>query len=170
MFPEHSVEALLERLRHRYYGKYRGTVTEVDESTMRVKAMVPAVFGVVTSGWCMPCVPYAGPGVGFAFLPEPGSGVWIEFEEGKVSQPVWTGCFWYEGEIPSDAKAKVKAIVTVAGHKVLLDDDAGQIVITDSNGNKTTLDSNGITLDRGGKKVVVSSSKVDVNGGALEVF
>ena len=70
---------------------------------MRIKAKVPAVLGETDTGWCMPCVPYAGPGVGIAFLPEKGSGVWIEFEGGDVSYPIWVGGYWREGEVPSDA-------------------------------------------------------------------
>jgi len=169
MINETAIMDALNRLQHRYYGKYRGVVTDVDDTTMRIKATVPAVLGEVTSGWCSPCVPYAGDQVGIAFLPEVGSGVWIEFEGGDVSFPVWTGCYWRTGEIPPDAKAKVKAIVTVAGHKILLDDDGGTVTITDSNSNKITLSSDGITLERGSQKVVVSDSKVDVNDGALEV-
>ena len=160
---------LLEHVRGRYHGKYRGEVVEVDEKTMRVKALVPAVLGGQSTGWCSPCVPYAGPQVGFAFLPEAGSGVWIEFEAGDLSFPVWTGCFWHEGEVPPEAKANVKAIVTAGGHKLTLDGDTPNLVLTDSHGNKVTLDSAGITLERGSMKVVVSDSKVDVNSGALEV-
>ncbi len=118
----------------------------------------------------MPCVPYAGPGVGIAFLPEVGSGVWIEFEGGDVSYPVWTGCYWRADELPSDAAPAVKVIVTQSGHKILLDDDAGSITIADGNENTITLDSSGITLERSGKKVVISQTKVDVNDGALEVM
>ena len=62
---EELLQDLLERVRSRFYGKYRGTVTDVDASTMRVKATVPAVLpGGAISGWCEPCVPYAGPQVG----------------------------------------------------------------------------------------------------------
>src|ERR1700733_6526660 len=99
---DRALEDLLEHLRSRFYGKYRGVVQEVDASTCRIKATVPAVYGDVESGWCLPCVPYAGPGVGIAFLPEVGSAVWIEFEGGDVSFPIWTGGFWREGEVPSD--------------------------------------------------------------------
>ena len=53
----------------------------------------------------MPCVPYAGPKVGFAFLPEIGSGVWIEFEGGDVSYPIWVGGYWRAGEFPAGAAA-----------------------------------------------------------------
>jgi uncharacterized protein involved in type VI secretion and phage assembly len=161
---------LLERIRYRFYGKYRGSVTDVDASTLRIKAKVPAVLGDQESGWCMPCVPYAGQDVGLAFLPEQGSGVWIEFEGGDVSYPIWSGCYWRSGEQPSDAAPKVKVIVTKSPHKILLDDDGGSITISDSNQNKITLDSSGITLERGGNKVAISDSEVNVNDGALEVM
>lgn len=160
---------LLEHLRSRYYGKYRGLVTEVDEATMRVKAKVPSLLGTQPTGWCSPCVPYAGSQVGIAFLPEAGAGVWIEFEAGDLSYPIWTGCYWHDGEVPPEAKANVKAIVTAGGHKVTFDGDTPNLVITDSHGNKVTLDSSGILLERGSMKVAISDSKVDVNSGALEV-
>jgi uncharacterized protein involved in type VI secretion and phage assembly len=161
---------LVERLRNRYYGKYRGTVTEIDEATLRIKAKVPAVLRDTPTGWCMPCVPYAGKDVGFVFLPEVGAGVWIEFEGGDVSYPVWVGCYWRSGEAPSDATPTAKAIVTAAGHKLLLDDDGESITLSDQNENTVTLASEGITLERRGKKVLVSDAQVSVNDGALEVM
>ena len=167
---EQVVMEVLERVRYRFYGKYRGTCTSVDSSTLRIKAKVPAVLGDQETGWCMPCVPYAGKNVGIAFLPETGSGVWIEFEGGDVSYPIWVGCYWRSGELPSDATPKVKAIVTVSPHKILLDDDAGSITITDSNQNSVTLDSSGITLTRGSNSIAVTDSEVNVNDGALEVL
>jgi uncharacterized protein involved in type VI secretion and phage assembly len=167
---EHELLELAERVRGRFYGKYRGTVTDVDSSTLRIKANVPAVLGDLPTGWCMPCVPYAGPQVGFAFLPEVGAGVWIEFEGGDVSYPIWSGCYWRSDEIPSDATPTVKAIVTKAGSKLLLDDDASSITISDDNQNEVKLDSSGISLTRGSNKVEISDSEVNVNDGALEVM
>jgi uncharacterized protein involved in type VI secretion and phage assembly len=166
---DQTVLEILERVRNRFYGKYRGTVTDVDASTLRIKATVPSVLGTQPTGWAMPCVPYAGSNVGIAFLPEQGSGVWIEFEGGDVSYPIWVGCYWRSGEIPSDATPTVKAIVTTSPHKILLDDDQGTITISDSNQNTVTLDSSGITLTRGGSTIQVSDSEVNVNDGALEV-
>lgn len=166
---EQEVLDVVERLRNRFFGKFRGTVTQVDESTLRIKAKVPAVFQDQESGWAMPCVPYAGDQVGIAFLPEAGAGVWIEFEGGDVSYPIWSGCYWRSGEIPPDAKPAAKAIVTAAGHKLILDDDGELVTITDPNGNTVELASGGITVSRGGKKVLVSDAQVSVNDGALEV-
>ena len=115
---EQLVNEVLDRLQNRFYGKYRGTVTSVDDATLRIKAMVPAVLGQQESGWCMPCVPYAGAQAGIAFIPEAGAGVWIEFEGGDVSYPIWSGCYWREGEKPDDAKPAVKTIVTKQGLKI----------------------------------------------------
>ncbi|MGO9080760.1 MAG: phage baseplate assembly protein V [Streptosporangiaceae bacterium] len=167
---DRALEDLIERLRTRFYGKYRGIVSEVDAATMRIKATVPSVLGEVATGWCMPCVPYAGPNAGFAFLPEAGSGVWIEFEGGDVSFPIWVGGYWREGECPADAAGDVKVIVTRAPHKLEFDDGGSSITLSDPNGNTVTLDSSGITLASGQSvTVVVSSSSVSVNDGALEV-
>jgi uncharacterized protein involved in type VI secretion and phage assembly len=167
---ERGLEDLLERLRTRFYGKYRGIVSDVDAATMRIKAKIPSVLGDADSGWCMPCVPYAGPSVGFAFLPETGSGVWIEFEGGDLSYPIWVGGYWRDGEFPADAAADVKVLVTAAPHELKLDDGQGSITLTDPNGNTLTLDSSGITVANGQSiSIVVSSSSVSVNDGALQV-
>jgi uncharacterized protein involved in type VI secretion and phage assembly len=166
---DQAILDIVERLRNRFYGKYRGTVTDVDSSTMRIKAKVPAVLPGQKTGWCMACVPYAGDSVGFAFLPEVGSGVWIEFEGGDVSYPIWTGCYWRSDEPPSDAAAAVKVIVTKE-NKVLLDDDSPSISVSDSNQNQVTLDSSGINLERGNSTIALSDEEVNVNDGALEVI
>lgn len=163
------VQDLATQLRERAYGKYRGTVTAVDPATMVVRAIVPAVLADVASGWARPCVPFAGDGFGFAFLPEVGSGVWIEFEGGDTSYPIWSGGFWRDGEVPPDAKEAVRLLSTPSGATIVFDDDAGEIKVTDQHGNTVTLASDGITLERGGMKVVVATASVSVNDGALEV-
>lgn len=159
---------LVDRIRGRFYGKYRGVVTAVDGPTMRLRARVPSVLGNQECGWAMPCVPYAGNQVGIAFLPEEGSGVWIEFEGGDVSFPIWTGCYWRQGEIPPEAKADSKTIIS-RKVKIVLDDGNTVALWTDENENSIGLDSSGVALQRGGGKVAVESSGVSVNDGALEV-
>ena len=166
---EQALLDVLERLRNRFFGKYRGIVVDVDAKTMRVKANVPAVLGIQPSGWARPCVPYAGPGAGFAFLPAAGAGVWIEFEGGDVSLPVWVGCYWHDGEQPSDATATVLAIVTKNNLKVLLDLDGGSITVEAPSGNSVVVNGDGVTLQGSGQSVALGSSGVNVNSGALEV-
>jgi uncharacterized protein involved in type VI secretion and phage assembly len=165
---ESLLHELLERVRNRFYGKYRGTVVDVDASTMRIKASVPSVLPQASTGWCMPCVPYAGPQVGFLMLPEVGSGVWIEFEGGDVSYPVWTGCYWNSGEIPSQASATAKCILATSG-SLTLDNDASSVTLADSNQNTVVIDSSGITSTSGSGSVAIGASGVNVNNGALEV-
>jgi phage baseplate assembly protein gpV len=162
------LQDLMDLVRSRFYGKYRGVVTDVDESTMRIKASVPSVLPTGGTGWCMPCVPYAGPQVGVLMLPEVGSGVWIEFEGGDVSYPVWVGMYWHTGEIPSQASATVKSIVTAAG-SIAMDNNAGSITLTDAQQNTVVLDSSGVTCTSGSSSVAIGASGVNVNNGAFEV-
>jgi uncharacterized protein involved in type VI secretion and phage assembly len=168
MAPDRDLHDIIDRLRHRYYGKYAGTVVEVNAQTMEIKAKVPAVLGEQPTGWCRPCVPYAGAGFGVAFLPDEQSGVWIEFEAGDVSAPIWSGAYWHPGQQPAEATATLKAIVTKAG-KILFDAESGNVTVTDGAGSTCTLDASGVTIERDGKKIVVSGSSVSINDGALEV-
>jgi hypothetical protein len=59
----------------------------------RVMATVTDVSGVIPTSWAMPCVPVAGINSGVFTVPQIGSGVWIEFEQGDPDYPIWTGCF-----------------------------------------------------------------------------
>lgn len=138
-------------------------------STLRIKATVPAVLGTAVSGWCQPCVPYAGANVGFFFLPDAGAAVWIEFEGGDVSYPIWTGCFWRAGELPTEATPTTRGVVTAAPHQLLFDDDADEVTLGDSNGGTVVFDSDGVTTKRGSKSVAVGDDSVAVNGDALKV-
>lgn len=159
---------IVDRIRNRFYGKYRGTVTQVEDSG-RIKALVPAVLGDQETGWCLPCLPYAGDQAGIAFLPEKDSGVWIEFEGGDVSYPIWVGAYWHDGEKPSRVAWHVKVIKTKADQQIVLDDKDHAITITDSNGNSVTLDRKGIAIVRGSGKLSITDGKVTVNDGAMEV-
>ena len=160
---------LMERVQNRFYGKYRGVVVDVDASTMRVKASVPSVLPLTVTGWAMPCVPYAGPQVGVLMLPDVGSGVWIEFEGGDVSYPIWVGGYWHAGEVPSQASATVKSIVTTAG-SLAMDTDAQSVTLSDAQQNTVVLDSSGVTSTSGAGSVAIGASGVNVNNGALEVM
>jgi uncharacterized protein involved in type VI secretion and phage assembly len=168
---DESLIEVVERLRNRFFGKYRGVVTEVEAETMRIKALVPAVLADQPSGWCRACAPFAGPGQGFAFLPEEGAGVWIEFEGGDVSYPIWSGGFWRDDQSPTGVGAAVRVIATRSGHRIVLDDsdDGPSITITDANDNVLVLEADGMTLQRGDNTVVVTDASVTINDGALEV-
>lgn len=87
---------------HRVFGKHRGTVANnVDPSGQgRLQVEVPSILGDGQLIWAMPCVPYAGPGVGLFMLPPVGALIWVEFEAGNLEMPIWSGGFWGPGEAP----------------------------------------------------------------------
>jgi uncharacterized protein involved in type VI secretion and phage assembly len=165
----------------RFYGKYRGVVTENDDSggnqgrkQGRLRAKVPDVFGSEQSGWALPCVPYAGKGVGIFLMPPKNASVWIEFEHGDPDYPIWTGCFWAEGEAPVDPYTPDQKIVQTGIGRVTINDsssDAGITIETTKDPKmKIVINKDGIAIDNGkGATVKLSDSKVSINGSALEV-
>ena len=156
-----------------FYGKFRGVVSDNrDPSNLgRIRAKVADVFGEEASGWAMPSVPYAGSQVGLFLIPPTNASVWIEFEHGNPDYPIWTGCFWAENEVPvSPASADKKVLKTGAG-TITLDDTEGSnsVTIETTNNLKIKLDQQGIEISNGSQKIMISTSSVSVNDGALEV-
>lgn len=125
-----------------FFGKYRGIVTDNQDpnSLGRLRARVPEVLGDVETGWALPALPYSGDGSGVYTIPAPGAGVWIEFEAGDVSRPIWTGCWWADNQLPknetgSNTTPDRKIIRSEQGLLVSLDDDQQTISVSDTNGN-----------------------------------
>jgi uncharacterized protein involved in type VI secretion and phage assembly len=163
----------------KYYGKYRGVVTDNKDPLMtgRVKARVPDVMGEKETGWAMPCAPFGGSGVGFFALPTVGAGVWIEFEHGDPDYPVWSGCwFGSAAEMPPILLAppyKKTLIKTGGGNSVLLDDTPGigGITLETSGGQKVVMNATGVEITNGqGASIKLTGPQVSINGGALEVI
>lgn len=162
-----------DRKIRKYLGKYRGIVTDnKDELHLgRIRAKVPDVFQKENeSSWALPCVPYAGEGVGFFLIPPKDAMVWIEFEQGDSDYPIWTGCFW-------DEKDKLSASPAIAEKKVLktetatitLDDKNGIFTIETRGGMKIMMNEQGIEITNGKASVKLSDKKVSINDTALEV-
>jgi phage baseplate assembly protein gpV len=161
---------LIERVESRYFGKYRGHVTDNrDPSNLgRVKATVPRVLGDQEGGWALPAFCYGGASEqGFFAVPDIGAGVWIEFEGGDLSYPIWSGTWYTAGAIPESAQPGQKVLKTKSGHKIVLDDDAGSFNITDSNGNSITMDGSSIQITAGGAtQVVIDAPQIQIVNGA----
>jgi hypothetical protein len=70
-----------------FFGLYRGIVTSTADSLRlgRIQVQVPEVSGTALA-WALPCVPVQSVGV-----PRAGSTVWVIFEGGDPSRPVWMG-------------------------------------------------------------------------------
>lgn len=157
----------------RYYGKYRGIVTNnIDPMQQgRLQVKVPSVLGENTLNWALPCVPYAGSQVGFFFIPPMGANVWVEFEAGNKNAPIWSGCYWATGESPSPTGVPQTKIIKTDTVTITLDDLVpNTLSLETAQGMKITINSQGITLDNGmGAKVELTGVQVSVNNGGLEV-
>jgi hypothetical protein len=164
------LEQLIDYVRNRYFGKYRGAVVDKEDPTGRgrLQVKVPAVLGDLAV-WAMPCVPYAGDGMGQYILPDVDSGVWIEFEGGDRSFPIWTGAFWADNELPKNeqgttATPPLKIIRSEQGLMVTMDDDGQEITLSDENGNnilKIEVTRGLVTL-KGAAKVVVQAPLIEL--------
>jgi len=164
----------------RFYGKYRGTVeANIDPLSMgRIQIRAPAVLGDTTVAWAMPCVPYAGSGVGLFLTPPNGANVWVEFEGGDPDLPIWTGCFWGVGEVPDlPVSPEIKRLKT-DGVAITIDDRPGggglmievnpQLLGT---AVRLVCDETGTEISNGaGASVRLVGPTVSINNGALEVI
>ena len=169
---EEMVVQLSEQVRTRLYGKYRGLVTDVEdpEDLGRIKATVPSVYEAEDSPWAMPAVAFAGASHSFLVLPEVGDGVWIEFEAGDPSRPIWTGCWWAQGEMPDPKGPKKRNLITSTGMKIVLDDDSTEMQLIHPGGGEITFTNTDLTIKYGATVIKLSSAGVDVNNGALKVI
>lgn len=179
------LEDLLDLVKNRYFGLYRGVVIDTADQTERgrLKVKVPSVLGDQQL-WAMPCVPYAGDGVGFYAMPPLGTGVWLQFEGGDPSYPVWTGFFWADDQLPDESSEAIKIWKTDSltlrlddqSKEIMVDaDDTARVVISDKveqtvDATILTTDASGVVAASSGMgKVEVTSGGVNVNNGALEV-
>jgi uncharacterized protein involved in type VI secretion and phage assembly len=167
---------------NRFLGKFRGRVVDNTDPQRRgrIRAEVSDVLGREPSTWALPCLPFTAERAGHYNVPQPGAGVWIEFEQGDPSFPIWSGC-WYgtEDELPPDALAAQQTdppshpvvIQTPAGSKlVLADTPGGGILLQVPGGASVRIDGTGVHLDDGnGATIAMSNGRVDVNNGGLVV-
>lgn len=84
--------------RKRYYGKYRGIVRDNNdpEKLGRIRAAVPDILGVEDDflcSWAYPVFP-----VDFFGVPDVNNTVYIEFENGDVEKPLYSGCWYGKGD------------------------------------------------------------------------
>lgn len=165
MAVDDAVLKFIQQMSSRHYGKYRGVVTDTTDpkNLGRLKAKLPELLESEETGWALPCAPYAGENAGLFAVPEVGAGVWIEFEAGDLSRPVWTGTWWLDGQVPEQAKPVQKVFRTKSGHKIVLDDEQESITITDKGEAQVRFEKGAITLqDKDG-------AKVELKEGALTI-
>jgi len=168
---EDLIVDMAEQARGLYCGKYRATVENPDDQDKlgRITVKCPPVYGTIESPWAFPAAALAGPGYGWFMLPKKGDGVWIEFEGGSPSHPIWTG-FWYaRNDVPSPGDVDVRVLVTPQGLKLVLDDAGKKLQLLHPGGGELTMTDNDVTLKYGSAKIVLSSSGVAINDTAFKV-
>jgi hypothetical protein len=156
-----------------YFGKYSGIVKDNKDSEKlgKVKVSVPALFPSDELMDARPALPY-----GWFFVPENETQVWVEFEGGDSTLPLWTGVQALNGkwaaEIDLDPPEK-RGLKTKAGHLILFDDKSGEELIRIVEGvhkHEIVLDKDGITVTDGVNshtlKFDSSGVKVSTSGGA----
>lgn len=159
-----------------YWGKYRGKVADNRDPAGlgRIKVQVPGVIGD-TVLQALPCVPYAGPQVGFFMIPPIGANVWVEFEGGDLDRPIWTGCFWGDGaqentKPPTDAHSPDVKVLQTDKLVLILDDQNGRLTAklkasADKGGGQTislVMDDRGIVLDSRQVTVTITPNKIEL--------
>jgi len=180
----------------RFYGKYRGQVANNKDpmNLGRLQVRVPTVLGTNTLNWALPCVPYAGTQVGFLAIPPENANIWVEFEGGDVNYPIWSGCFWSEGQMPEGFDLVETKFFKTQSATLKLNDtpQAGGITLEiaspavsgimvlqmNSEGIKVSvndmatlqLSEAGIQLQNGAQSIMLTEASVSINEGVLEII
>ena len=172
----------------KFFGKYRAIVTNnVDPLFIgRIQVIVPDAAFLVPSTWVMPCVPTAGINMGMFAPPLIGTGVWVEFERGDPSKPIWVGCYWGLGaEVPVLSRIVPPAVPgitlqTTLKNGIVISDvpgPTGGILIQTTLGAMISVSDVGIVISNGkgaminlvGPSIQMIGAPIDMNGAALTV-
>lgn len=183
----------------RFYGVYPATVVDVadPDGEGRVKVELPwapdddGVYEV----WARLATMMAGASRGSWFIPDVGDEVLVSFIAGDPRLPCVVGALWNGQDAPPESmdgggQNNLKALhsrngivismddssgqekltlKTPGGHEILLDDGGRSITVTDSNGNKVTMEAAGVTVDTAAKVTVNAGATVEVTGAMVKV-
>ncbi len=165
----------------KYYGKYRGTVVNNIDPMQRgrIQAIVPDVSSIMISSWAEAALPFGGPQTGMFMVPQIGAGVWIEFEQGDMDYPIWTGCYWGNtAEVPALAKiippgVSGVALQTTLQNGMVVSDvpgPTGGVMLKSTTGATITVNDTGIIIQNGkGAIIAMTGPTVTINNGALVI-
>lgn len=118
----------------RYYSMYEGFVAnnEDPEGRGRIKVSVPTLNlpdDEPLANWALPKFkqPVPGNGYGSFWVPPEGALVYVEFLQGDLNSPVWSGGFYGESERPDEFDdVQKRGKKTPGGHTVQFDDRDGE--------------------------------------------
>lgn len=162
----------------RYWGKYQAIVSDNNdpENKGRIRVKQNFFYGVDSSPWAMPCVPFGGsPQIGVYDAPEIGSGVWIEFQYGIPKLPIWTG-FWFarpngNSELPNEAHGKPYMRLKKTKHFIISSDDSEGILRIKKLDDDSGLEINGqeIIINKGSCKITILNDQILIEGDDIKI-
>ncbi len=161
----------------------------------RLKVILPGIDEKEGVVWARLATPDAGHERGYFFRPEPGDEVVVGFFNDDPRQAVVLGSLYSSKNKPPPDVAELtdkninKAIVTKSGttigfvddsksslfiqtpeaNKILLDDDAQTIEITDQHGNAITMSKDGIEIKSAKDLKIDASGNVEIKGSKVDV-
>lgn len=157
-----------ERVFKRYYGIYRAIVIDNSdpENRGRCRVLVPSIGqqseqNVPSNLYAIPCmtglsVGKSGEPHGCFFPPDIGDQVFVVFEDGLPSNPVYLGGWVHagteKGGVIRSQDAHIKGIRTKYGHYISFNDESGVV-----------------TMERGGGEGSASGTKVTLDGPTISV-
>lgn len=152
----------LEKL-GRYYSSYRALVIDSnpdDKNTGNILVQVPRVQGgIKTIARAKPFI--GGPGFGAKyFTPQPGEIVWVEFENGNPTKPLWSYHTWGDNECPEELQdIHTCGIITPNGNKILIQESVNgedSLSVSINEGSILKIDKNTVTFNDGTNKGLVN--------------
>lgn len=153
-----------------YYSEYRGFVfdNEDPDKMGRLRIVVPEITrDKPMVNWAYPST-FSGSGYGMKVTPQKGDMVWVTFDHGNPNYPIWRFGYFGKGEISEEGLQDIGNhwFITPKGHRVEINDTLESITINcklSDESLKIVMDSNGISLVRGTKKIYLGG-----NGSAAE--
>ena len=168
---------------------------EDPDGEYRVKVILPAIDEAEGAVWARLLTPDAGLERGFFFRPEAGDEVVVGFFNNDPRQPIILGALYGSVNTPPADFADLsednlhKGIVTKKGtrigfvdaekasvfietpeeNKIVCDDDAQSIQISDQHGNMITMDANGIEIKSAGDVKIDAGGNVEITGQKVDV-
>ena len=152
----------------------------------RLQVAVPSILGKGRESWAMPCVPYAGNGVGLYAMPSIGTNIWVEFEAGDPDAPIWSGCFWQRGQMPLPPTAPSTKMFKTEAITLTVDDEpraGGSItvevrppavkvplkLVLNSQGIALTCNPSTLKLTPTGMEISLAPASINVTPAAIEL-
>jgi hypothetical protein len=163
-----------------YLGKYKGVVVQHIDPMQEGRIQVTVTdVNIPPSTWATPCFPIGGIQAGAYMVPMPGTGVWVEFEQGDATRPIWSGC-WYgsAAEVPAPVRLSPPPtppiVFQTQGQTTLMLSDVpgptGGILLKTLTGAMISINETGIIISNGkGAMITLVGPTVAINQAALVV-